>query len=872
MDTMPDAEIRESSNFIDALFEGCADPIALYDTRDLVIDVNKAFVEKFGYEKEEIIGKKFPGHFGFDDGMFLKWKKKCETGTGISGYETIRITKKGKKIPVSITVSPVFGKNGRLQAMSFWYRDISKRKKYLDALTENEQKYRMIFEDAPLGIFRSTPEGRFIEVNKALSDMLGYDSPQDVIENINDIGGQIYVNTIERKNVVGSTINNENGKRFRNRYKRKDGTDFIADLYLKTIKDTDGKPLYLEGIVNDITEQFEIRQKLKDEEKRLQSIFKAVPAGIGVITNRVFMSVNDRFCEITGYSKEELIGQNARIIYPSDKEYEYVGREKYRQIEETGTGSVETRIRKKDGNIRYIVLSSSPMYRDDLSKGVTFSAIDITEKKMTENVIKESEERFQKMLNLVPDMISIHDTDMNIIYSNWNGFASVPVRLRKLKTKCYKTYRNLDDICPDCKAETVFNTKKPYHKEVYLPEGIWVDLRMIPLLNKEGEVELFMEWVRDITVRKKAVDALRESEKSFRMVIENLPHAVFAHNLDGKIIIVNKISASNTGYTEQELLNMYVKDIDPLSPSRDDRKNLWLNLKEGSYVQIESMHKRKDGSEFPVEITISAIFLKGEQIMLAIAQDISERKRSEEKINRQNNELEEANAAKDRFFSIIAHDLRSPISGLIGLTENVVKEFSSYSLNELSETANALHNSSSYLNKLLNNLLDWSRINRGKIEYKPENIKLLDISQESVELLRQTAANKKIEIINEIPANITVFCDKNMTAAVFRNLINNALKYSFSNGIVTIIARQADGNFIETSIKDNGTGIDRDTLKTLFDLDSVKSKPGTLDEKGTGLGLLLCKEYVNKNGGEIRAESKTCKGSTFYFTLPCSAE
>ncbi|MDD4029322.1 MAG: PocR ligand-binding domain-containing protein [Caldisericia bacterium] len=151
-------------------------------------------------------------------------------------------------------------------------------------------------------------------------------------------------------------------------------------------------------------------------------------------------------------------------------------------------------------------------------------------------LLSESEQRFQKMLSVVPDMISIQSPDMDILYSNWQGFAAAPKDKQKLHTKCYKTYRNLDSICPDCLAKSVLETRKPSKKEIQLPDGTWWDIRVIPFLDEENNVEMFMEWVRDITDLKRAEEALYKSENLFRRVFEILPIGLWLADKKGKLL------------------------------------------------------------------------------------------------------------------------------------------------------------------------------------------------------------------------------------------------------------------------------------------------------------------------------------------------
>jgi len=174
---------------------------------------------------------------------------------------------------------------------------------------------------------------------------------------------------------------------------------------------------------------------------------------------------------------------------------------------------------------------------------------------------KKLKDSVQRIFSLIPDMISVHDKEMNIIFSNWKGFADIPEEKRILNTKCYKTYRGLDQICPDCKARTVLNTKESIQKELELPEGIWIDLRVIPLIDENNDVELFVEWVRDITKRKETEQVLKKSEEENRSIVEIVPDIIFRINKNGEYIDVKTSSEDELAKPKEDLLKKNINDV-----------------------------------------------------------------------------------------------------------------------------------------------------------------------------------------------------------------------------------------------------------------------------------------------------------------------
>lgn len=235
-----------------------------------------------------------------------------------------------------------------------------------------------------------------------------------------------------------------------------------------------------------------------------------------------------------------------------------------------------------------------------------------------------------------------------------------------------------------------------------------------------------------------------------------------------------------------------------------------------------------------------------------------------------NKELVELNATKDKFFRIIAHDLRSPLSSLLGGLSVLGYENNQGNPESNMEIVKMLKSSVKKGLKLLNNLMDWSSIQTSTFPFQPVDLNLKELIEENVEMLKSLAADKSIVVDCKIDEKVNVFADENMISSVIRNLVSNAIKFTNPDGKVDISSRQLDA-FQEISVKDSGVGIEKELKDNLFRIDKATSTKGTSGEMGTGLGLLLCKEFVEKHGGEIRVETRQGNGSYFYFTIPDKA-
>jgi PAS domain S-box-containing protein len=299
------------------------------------------------------------------------------------------------------------------------WRASAQLEKSFMALRESELKYRGVVENIQDVFYRVDGEGRTVLISPSAARLLGYDSVDDLIGQSPDL---YWADPSQRLALLDELARSGQVSDWEFEALRRDGSVMPAAATVHLIRDDHNRPLGYEGIWRDITERKWAEAALRENIKKTNSIFRAAPTGIGVVINRIFTEANDRLCDMTGYAREELVGKNARLIYPTDEEYAYVGREKYRQIGDKGTGTVETRWRRKDGEIIDVLLSSTPIAPDDHSVGVTFTALDITERKRAEEALRESQERFRELAELLPETIFEMDTKGNLIFVNRNAF------------------------------------------------------------------------------------------------------------------------------------------------------------------------------------------------------------------------------------------------------------------------------------------------------------------------------------------------------------------------------------------------------------------------------------------------------------------
>ncbi len=293
---------------------------------------------------------------------------------------------------------------------------------------------------------------------------------------------------------------------------------------------------------------------------------------------------------------------------------------------------------------------------------------------------------------------------------------------------------------------------------------------------------------------------------------------------------------------------------------QQNQENLFL--KQQNEIQEITIRQQKLKTRI---LVISGIFILG--ILFFIARSRISLKKLSARLEKSEKELLKANAGKDKFFTLIAHDLKSPFNGLAGITELLAENFDRFPPDQTKKMINELRKSVSNVYALVEGLLSWAQIQTGKMEYRFEKTDLFVIAQKVKEQLVTNAQNKNITLDQNIEEYTFVVADEKSVSTVFRNLISNAVKYTSPGGHVQINAVKKEDQ-IEVSVADNGIGIKPETLKKLFTITEKVSQPGTANETGTGLGLILCKEFVEKNKGKLWAESEPGKGSRFVFTLP----
>jgi len=374
---------------------------------------------------------------------------------------------------------------------------------------------------------------------------------------------------------------------------------------------------------------------------------------------------------------------------------------------------------------------------------------------------------------------------------------------------------------------------------------------------------------KEIVERKKIEQALTESKQKYHDLVELLPETIFETDCSGKLLYLNSMGFRLFGYVPADLHeNLTIQKF--IAPESSAELDFFISKTIQSLQTGRTILSgiKNGGSTFPLSVHMVPITESGKCVgTRGIIIDMTEQKRFEDQLQKNAADLNTLNISKDKFFSIIAHDLRSPFTSFLGFTEILDDEFDSMSQSEMHMIISSLRTSASNLFQLLENLLQWSLLQREIIKFKPETKFLHSLVDNCIEVNYITATQKEIEIRNEIPLDFEIKADIHMLQIIIRNLVSNAIKFTTRGGYVQISANSEEKHFYLIAVKDTGIGIPAERHEEIFRLDSNDKTKGTEGELSTGLGLILCKDFVEKHGGEIWVESIEGQGSTFQFTL-----
>lgn len=779
------------------------------------------------------------------------------------------ITAKGNSRWVRIRGNPHFD-DGRVVRVSGTIQDIQELKMKSILLTDSEEKYKSILENSLHPHFLIRPDGYILEANKAGLDMFGYSKEEMRELNRADLMDSSDPNLepyLKKRNDTGSAKAELTGI-------RKGGERFPLEISSVSFTDSNGV-LRTSVSILDITERKKAEDNLRLSEAEFRAAFEYSALGMSLMDiSGKWIRVNESFCRILGYTNRELMSLSLReLSHPDDREKDaqmmgevLEGKKKSFQLEK--------RYLHKDGGTVWVHQAVSVVQDINYQPSHwTVQIQDITEQKNIENALREERELLRTLIDNIPLSIFIKDlksrkTLVNKAECKYAGVKDASEILGKNDFELYPASYATVAVAED---QEVFKTRKAIiNREKVVT---WKDdtvrhilVSKIPLYDK-GKVSGLLGITYDITKIREAEHAVFESEQKFRRIFENIQDVFYQTDQEGIVTEISPSIEKHSGYTREEVIGKQVTDF---YYNVEDRQALVDTIRTARIVSdFEVRLKTKAGQQRYSSVNAQLIIRNGEVIGTeGSMRDVTERKRFEDSLKALNADLNTLNEQKNKLLSVIAHDLRNPIAGSAGLLEVVFSDAENVSREELLEYMSMMQKGIVNAHELLEDLLEWAKIQFHSVDFHP--VLVSDLARDvrhTIKKIEPIAEAKRISIVQNIKEGLDITVDKHMLASIIRNLVTNAIKFTNRDGEIKVSVTR-EGNGYLFSVSDNGVGIPEKDLDKLFSNDTGFTSYGTLGEKGTGMGLGLCRSFVEKHGGRIWVESVIGEGSNFYFTIP----
>ncbi|BDQ02570.1 PAS domain S-box protein [Ignavibacterium sp.] len=754
--------------------------------------------------------------------------------------------------------------------VAIFFTDITDREKSIERIAESELKYKTLFEGSNDAIILMKNE-YFIDANQKALEMFGCSREELINKTPFDFSPEFQDDGLKSQDKGISLIQealNGSPQFFEWKHIKKDKTEFIAEVSLTSTEIKGEK--FIQAIVRDITEKKKSQKQIAMFANAFRNISECVIIG-DTQDNIIF--VNEAFTKTYGYKPEEIIGKNVSLIR-SPKNPTHIVQKILPQTLKGGWKGELINV-KKSGEEFIISLSTSPIY-DEKGNLIALTGIveDITERKQTLQRLAESEERFRSLLDNIIESVIIVDWNGKILFANKSAAKLVDLDSpEKGIGKSVTEFLHPSNIDKAIRLISFEKDSGESRRDTFQIVTATKQIRWVESMStriRYQNQEVLLTTLRDITDRVK-------TEKMLHLLTNALHSAangVMITDRSGKIIWLNEAIEKLTGYKEDELIGKSTSIFKSGLLPDEFYKKMWDTIESGKVWKGELINKRKDGTFYEEEMTITPIYDSDSEInhYIAIKEDITQRKKNEREIREAKVKAEEINKLKSTFLANMSHELRTPLVGILGFAELLRDNITD---KDLSEMASRIHVSGKRLLETLNSILDLSRIEANRMELKLDHINICRVVRENLLQFEALAKTKNLYLKSELEEEeIICFLDEKILHQIMNNLINNAIKYTQKGGVTVKVRREIINNNSNVIIKiqDTGIGIPKDSLSRIFE--EFRQVSEGLDRKfeGTGLGLTLTKKFVELLGGTISVESEVDKGSTFSICFPASYE
>ncbi len=908
-------KLQQSTEIFRALYENAPLPYQSLDTDGYFLDVNPAWLNSLGYEKEEVIGKNFAEfiHPDWTDHFKKNFPEFKRIGH-IHDIEFRMKHKKGHFLYVTFEGRVGYTKNGQFKQTYCVFKDITESRKVQMQLEESEQRFRQVYEHMAIGVARVSPGFKIESANRAYCSMLGYTEEELIGKHLADITHPevLEENLVRQNRLAKGELDHF---RMEKQFIHRSGAVIDGILDANLIRDSTGRPLYFLGSVVDITDRKRTEDALKESEEKFRSYIENAPDGIFVADERGnYVEVNRAASQITGYSKEELLSKKLTdIISPEDRP---VAIASFQNVLKKGFTTDDVHFVTKQGETRIWNVTAAQISE---KRYIGFTR-DITEQMQALGEKKEIFDTFNTFMNLLPASVFIKDQSLRTRYVNkqmkelfgageWLDLKPeeiFPAEIgRSMKEDDIRAleegYTVLEEDVPDLQGNihTYWTQKFRIDRDAKEPllGGIALDI------TKRKEYEKRIDYLTSILSSIRNVNQLIVKEKDRVLLAQGICDNLTDNHgyYSAWICLLDEngnpdlFKEKNAGGPFAQVAAQLEKGNLPYCARRGLEEDSYLIISEPertcsncplanqyeSSVALVSKLDYNNRIYGTITTAIPAEFAEDPEVLdlfIEVTQDISfalyslelERARQKTELSLLHSKLaaEQANRTKTEFLANMSHELRTPLNSIIGFSQ-ILKTAKYGGLNEEQDRfiSNVLK-SGRHLLELINDILDISRIESGNLKYEPENLNISSLLKETIVIIQPVANNKDLDVIYDIrPEELYVYADPVKIREIMYNLLSNAIKFTPEKGRIEVISKLVNDH-IQISVSDSGIGIPRTEHKNIFD--PFKQVDSALNRKysGTGLGLALVKKYVQMHNGDIRVDSEPGKGSTFTFRLP----
>ncbi|MEW6195656.1 MAG: PAS domain S-box protein [Bacteroidota bacterium] len=855
--------LRASEEQFRLLFENSPVGIGVADLNGNILAFNSALLKQGSYTYEDAIQMRNVTKLYFDPQEREKVLSIFRKQGLVKNYPILFKRKDGNPYNAVISLTKtIFKGQPCIQAI---IEDVTDRIKAEEQLKESEERFRGLYENSTIGLYRTTPDGKIILANPALVKLLGFNSFEELTRrNLQQLGFESehprkdFLSLIESKGVVHG---------IESVWQRKDGTYINVRESANIIRDANGKTLYYDGTVEDITERKKAEKALVESEKKFRSVVEeAVEIVFTVDNNGYFTYVNPAGIKASGYTLDEL----KKIKYIDMIEPDYKQRVKLNYIRQylqrIESTSTEYPFRSKSGEIKWFNQNARLIVENNTVKGFYVIARDVTERRKTADALKESEERFRYLFETSYEGILAADEDENIYLANPRMAEMLGYSVEELKKMAFKELITTADLKDHFLKKEIRKSGKSefYERRLVKKDGslIWTLIAAVPTFNKEGKYTGSFGMFTDITKRKQAEEA---TIKLSNAVIHS-PVSIVITDKNGNIEYVNPMFTKITGYSLEEVLGENPRILKSGSQTKEFYQKMWNTILAGKDFVGEMHNKKKNGEYFWENAYISPIANKNGDIthFVAVKEDITEKKKNIEELISAKDKAEKADKLKSEFLAQMSHEIRTPINVILSFNNILKDEVGDKLEPELYKMFESVEFASSRIIRTIDMILNMSELQTGT--YEP-NFKMVNIRNNVLNRLitehYRIAKEKKLELISRYyTEELNIRADEYSVIQIFNNLIDNAIKYT-NKGKVEVEVRRNDENKLEVVVADTGIGIGKEYLPKLFEPFSQEEQGYSRLYEGNGLGLALVKRYCEVNEAEIFVESEKGAGSRF---------